>query len=332
MTDFKTSKKVYVKSKNNLAKIYSNYLVTLIDFVLFLLGYNIFNKKLDVIFNILKVTIIFSLTSILINYIISKIQKKQYLKEDLINSINLALVISLFSYDTNILVGMIGLLISLIIKNIVKNINLSSSLYGILLIVIYKCYQNQIIFPLTSLKKLNYIGSFNQLIKDSGGIFKYLLGNNYLSPLLAILGYFYLFHKKSIKYNLFNSYILTFSGIMLLFGLFKGLNVYYLFFQLATGNILFLSIYCLTDSIMTPTTGKGQIIYGMILGLISSILRFIIPEISIIVTIILGELLLSKPIERLSIGVEYNNKKFRNVIILLMILIIFTIVTLCLVK
>ena len=59
-------------------------------------------------------------------------------------------------------------------------------------------------------------------------------------PLVSILSFIYLFLKKSIKYNIVFSYILTFIFIMLPFGLLNNMNIWYLFFQITTGNILFL--------------------------------------------------------------------------------------------
>ena len=81
---------------------------------------------------------------------------------------------------------------------------------------------------------------------------------------------------------------------MLTIGLLNNMNIWYLFFQLTTGNLLFLSVFILPDYRTTPTTGEGQIIYGIILGLITSILRFIIPELSVVITLILGPILLTK--------------------------------------
>ena len=78
------------------------------------------------------------------------------------------------------------------------------------------------------------------------------------------------------------------------------MNIWYVFFQLTTGNILFLTVFLLPDYPSTPTTGEGQIIYGILLGIITSILRFIIPELSVVLTLILGPLLLTKIINKIS--------------------------------
>ena len=88
-------------------------------------------------------------------------------------------------------------------------------------------------------------------------------------------------YKKSIKYNIVASYILTITITMLSFGLLNNMNIWYWFFQLTSGNLLFLIVFLGTDYSNTPTTGEGQFLYGVILGIITSILRFIIPELSV---------------------------------------------------
>ena len=194
-------------------------------------------------------------------------------------------------------------------KNILKNTITSSSLYGILFIILVSYFTNNLDTPLTNLTDLGYVGTYDSIIKEYGTILSYSLGlKYYLSPALAIMSFLYLLHKKSIKYNIVFSYILTFIITMLSFGLLNNMNIWYLFLQITTGNILFLAVFCLSDYPTTPTTSEAQIIYGIILGIMTSMLRFIIPELSVVLPIILGSLFLTKLLDSISYKLKYNQK------------------------
>ena len=142
---------------------------------------------------------------------------------------------------------------------------------------------------------------------------------------LSMISFIYLFHKKSIKYNIYISYLLTFSFIMLIHGILNDMSLWFIFFELTSGNILFLSVYALTDYQITPTLAESQILYGIILGIISSILRFIIPELSVIIPLILGPILLTKLLDNLSPKLKYHKKTYNLLFITSIILIIITI-------
>lgn len=327
MTNFHISSKTYVKSSNSVSKIIKNYLLTLIAFLIYLLIFKLIIKDFPSVINILKTSFITIIISIIITYIYNLIKKEpkiSHLKE----TISISLIITLFSYNNNLFITVIALIISLIIKNISKKRNLSSSLYGLLFLILYNYFTNSLITPLTKLSTLNYIGSYASLVLSNGNLSSYLIGTIYLSPILSIVLFFYLFHKKSIKYELVFSYIITFSFIMLVFGILKGMNIYYVFFQLTTGNFLFLSTYGLSDSSITPTIGKGQIIYGIILGTMTAILRFIIPELSVIIALIIGPLILTKFIDKISPKLKYNDKYLTTAITFCLLFVVITITTL----
>ena len=157
-----------------------------------------------------------------------------------------------------------------------------------------------------------------------GTMFEYVLGltSYYLSPILSLFSFIYLFYKKSIKYNIVFSYVFTISFVMLVFGFFNGMNIWYLVFQLTTGNLLFLSVFCLTYYPDTPITSEGQVIYGMILGLFTSILRFIIPELSVIIPLILGPFLLTRLINKMSFKLKYNRKYYYSVLVIIIVCVV----------
>lgn len=332
MKEFEKVNKVFIKSNNTVNKIYNRYLFSLISFILLIVTYNLIWGSILLITNLLKSILISLITSIIIQYIFNIIKKEKNIikifTEDII--ITISIILGLFSINSSILVIIISSIVSIIVKNTNKSITISSSLYGILFILLSKYFLNDLNTPLYNLSRLSYIDTYSNIVKPYGSILNYLFGltTGYLSPILSIISFIYLFHKKSIKYNIIFSYILTFSFIMLFFGLFNNMNIWYLFFQLTTGNILFLSIFCLTDYPITPTTEEGQIIYGIILGLITSILRFITPELSVIISLIIGPILLTKFINKISFKLKYNHKYYYTITSISIILVIIITITL----
>lgn len=301
MKEFKITNQTFIKSGNSTKKIWSRYAISLLFYIIPIIIYFLVTSKTNLLFSLFKSLLISITICIIIQYLINIIKKEYSLKkifeED--NTIQISLILGMFLQNETIIISLLAILITLIIKNIFKNINLSAVLYGILLIQIYKLYQGDLITPLTNLKELNYTGTYEEIMNQ--GIMSYLIGSNYhfLSPIISIISFIYLFHKKSIKYNVVISYIFTIFIIMLIYGLFNNMNIWYVFFQMTTGNILFLSIYCLSDYGITPVIAKSQITYGIILGIITVILRFIIPELSVVIVLILGPLILTKLLDKI---------------------------------
>lgn len=327
MREFKKVDKTFIKSNNTTAKIFNRYLYCLIPFFILIILYNIIWGSLEEILNLAKSTSISLLTSFFVQYIFNLKNNEKDISKILLKDhiLTISLILGLFATNSPIVIIISSSILSIIMKNILKHTTYSSSLYGILLILITSLFIYNIDTPLNNLKELKYIGSYNDIIKPYGTILTYSFGlKYYISPLIAILSFIYLFYNKSIKYNIVLSYLLTFIFTMLLFGLFNNMNIWYLFFQLTTGNILFLSVFCLSDYKNTPTTGEGQTIYGLVLGLLTCILRFVIPELSVVIPLILGPILLTKVLERISFKIKYNKKFYYTTISIIIVSIILT--------
>lgn len=320
MNNLNNPSKVFIKSENNYTKIINKYNTSLIIFTIITIIINIFIGNKDLSISLIKSLLISFISISIFSYIINIIKKeynilKLYTEDSIIS---ISIIIAFFGININIYILILAILLTLIIKNTIKNINISSSLYGILLIILYKYFNSDIDIPLSLIKSLSY----KEIIEQGGGITNYLFGISYVNPILSIISFLYLFHHKSIKYNLVFSYILTFSLVMLLYGLFSGIGIWFILYELFTGSILFLSVYTLTDYRMTPTISEGNIIYGIILAIISSILRLIISELSIVLTFILGPFLLTNLIDKISPKLKYNNKLYIGLIISSIALII----------
>lgn len=328
MKEFKKVNKVFIKSNNHTNKIFNRYLYSLIPFILLIIIYNLIWGSTNIIISLLKsisISLIFNtITQYIFNIAHNKKELRKIFLEDKILSISI--IIGLFAINSNIIIIIISSILTIIIKNIFKQKTLSSSLYGILFILLSNYFLNNIETPLYNLAHLSYRDTFDNIIKPYGSIIDYIIGLNsyYLSPILSVIAFIYLFNKKSIKYNIVFSYILTIIFTMLFIGLFNNMNIWYLLFQLTTGNLLFLLIFTGVEYSDTPTTEEGQLIYGIIIGLITCILRFIIPEFSVVVALILGPILFTKIINKISYKLKYNKKYYHG---LLLIEILFVAIT-----
>lgn len=316
MRSFDKVDKVFIKSNNNTTKIFNRYLLCLIPFLLFVLIYNLIWGSSDVAINLLVntgISIVVSLAVSLVMYFVNHDDNfiARVFKD---NILTIAIVIGLCSLHSPIWIVCIAAFVSVLMRYIIKNITISASLYGILIMLIYAYITNDLNTPLNNWKNLMYVGSYDEVFKSYGNVLSYMLGfKYYLSPILAILSFIYLFVKRSIKYNIVWSYVITFISIMLLVGLFNGMGTWYLLFHICTGNILFLVVFGLSDYPNTPITFEGQILYGVILGYIASILRFIVPDIAVVLTLILGPILLNKVINNWSI--KLRSKKIFGVFV-----------------
>jgi electron transport complex protein RnfD/electron transport complex protein RnfC len=70
------------------------------------------------------------------------------------------------------------------------------------------------------------------------------------------------------------SYIVSFAVMTVLFGG-KGFNPAFLSAQLAGGGLMFGAFFMATDYVTSPITSKGKYIYGIILGILTGIFRFL---------------------------------------------------------
>lgn len=305
------------KSNNTVSKIMNRYVFAIIPFLILTIIYNIYsNNNYNIFITILMTNIICIFTQYVINLIKKDYNIKYVFTKD--NILILSLLLSIFTINLdNIFVLIISIIVT-IFKNIL-NINNKAILIGLILINIYKIYYLNLELPLYS---TNNIPVYNDIIKYSS-LKNYLLGFNpyYLSPILSIIIFIYLFHKKSIKYIIPISIILTYSFIIATVGIIKDLPLWYLLFNIITGNIVFLSVMIATDYINTPITFEGSLIYGILIGILTAILRYIVPELSISISILVISLLTSL-LDKISFKLKYKSKFYILIIILLILLVI----------
>ncbi|NLJ70583.1 MAG: RnfABCDGE type electron transport complex subunit D [Clostridiaceae bacterium] len=86
-----------------------------------------------------------------------------------------------------------------------------------------------------------------------------------------LLGGLYLLFKKIIKWHIPVSYIGTVAILSFLFG---GFDMQFMLYHLFSGGLLFGAFFMATDYATSPLTDKGKIVFGIGLGILTSIIRF----------------------------------------------------------
>ena len=113
-------------------------------------------------------------------------------------------------------------------------------------------------------------------LADSGiSISDMLIGNiggciGETSAVLIILGGLYLMYKGIINYVIPTFYICTVAILMFILG---GFNFTFVIYELLAGGLMLGAFFMLTDYTTSPMTKKGQIIYAVLAGLITTVIR-----------------------------------------------------------
>ena len=91
-----------------------------------------------------------------------------------------------------------------------------------------------------------------------------------VSTLALLIGGAYMIVKKVISPKIPLVYIGTFAVFVFLFG---GFDVNYTLNQVCAGGLVFGAVFMATDYVTSPITPNGQIVYGVILGLLTGVFR-----------------------------------------------------------
>lgn len=312
---FDQAEKCFIKSNNSTKKIFIRYPISLTFFLIYIFIYNIVTKNYQYIINITTKLLIGTALALIIGFIIDYI-KKNDIKENIKDSIlwSTSIIISIFSVNTNLLIFQLAILVSISIYKICNNIKFSAILYGIFVILLYQLYQNE--FNNIFLIESRYI------LLNKENLIKLLTAKKqlFISPIVTIIAFIYLFNKKSIKYNLVFSYLIASIVSLSTIGIVNKTGIIFILKQVIENHIVFLCIYCLSDYIKTPSTREGQLIYGFISSILSIIMMFILPKIGVIITMIILPILLNKRLENISYKLN-NNPKFYSILITSLIII-----------
>lgn len=113
---------------------------------------------------------------------------------------------------------------------------------------------------------------------ESYDLFKMFIGNisgtiGETSTVALLIGVVYLLIKGVIKLIIPMTYIITFSIFTLLFSP-CPFDIYYLACELCGGGLIFGAFFMATDYVTSPMDQKGQLIYGILLGVLTGLFRF----------------------------------------------------------
>jgi electron transport complex protein RnfD len=90
------------------------------------------------------------------------------------------------------------------------------------------------------------------------------------SAILLILGGVYLMYKGIINYVIPVAYIVT---VFILTFLFSGFDLTFAIYQLFAGGLMLGAFFMLTDYTTSPMTKKAQIIYAVVAGVLTAVIR-----------------------------------------------------------
>ena len=94
------------------------------------------------------------------------------------------------------------------------------------------------------------------------------------SALALLIGAGYLLYRRVISLRIPLTYIVTVVVFALIFGG-QGFDVNYLLGQVLGGGLILGAFYMATDYVTSPGSHKGQIIYGIFLGLLTGLFRVV---------------------------------------------------------
>ncbi len=91
------------------------------------------------------------------------------------------------------------------------------------------------------------------------------------SALALLIGGLYLLHRKVISYRIPVVYMATVGVLAFLF---SGFNLSYVPYHLFAGGLFLGAIFMATDYSSSPMTAKGQVIFAIGCGLLTTVIRF----------------------------------------------------------
>ncbi|EET62309.1 hypothetical protein BRYFOR_05342 [Marvinbryantia formatexigens DSM 14469] len=92
-----------------------------------------------------------------------------------------------------------------------------------------------------------------------------------ISTLAILIGGIYLLLKKIITWEIPVCYLVSFAIFELIFG--KGSGITFVLAQLCSGGLMLGAFFMATDYVTSPITKKGKIVYGILLGVLTGVLR-----------------------------------------------------------
>lgn len=178
--------------------------------------------------------------------------------------------------------------------------------------------------PLTHLSSLQHVGSWHNVGSSFGSLWDYFFGFipgalGETSKLLILIAMLYLIFNKVIKWRIPITYMITVFVMTWIIGQTNGMGIWFPTFQLLSGSLLFGAVFMATDPVTSPVTKSGQFLYGLGLGILTVIFRFLSPYPEGVLSSILTMNMLVFIIDK--IGVKAKLNMYRLVIPIAILLI-----------
>lgn len=350
---FEKSDRPFLKSKNTTKKMMNYFLLSLIPLILFSLlkngiipylkGYgNIFD-----LFYPLLLIFIGVFTTTLTEYLYYRFIKKEK------NSINKVLnsypyitgilLVLILPINTPISVLIIGCVIAILVGKLIyggfgNNIFNPALIGGLFVITLYSTiistsggylnkYEIDAISSATPLSYSKMVSAINydSLVKPYGSLLDFFIGNipgsiGETSSILCIIVFLFLSIKKVIKWKIPVFYVGTVFIMTSIIGFINGAGIWYPLFQILSGGLLFGAVFMATDPVTSPVTTIGQIMYGILLGILTTTFRFLTTYPEGVMTSILTLNMFVIILDRIGVAKEGSFKKSILPILILIVI------------
>ena len=159
------------------------------------------------------------------------------------------------------------------------------------------------------------IGTYDTLVKPYGSLLDFFIGTipgsmGETSALLCLIGFIYLTITKVIKWRIPVMYILTVFIMTFVIGISNNVGIWYPLFEILSGGLFFGAVFMATDPVTSPITKVGQIVYGICLGILTVVFRYLTSYPEGVLTSILTMNMFVILIDKLGINIKNSIKKF----------------------
>lgn len=165
--------------------------------------------------------------------------------------------------------------------------------------------------PLANFSALSYAGTYEEIVGKYGSLWSFFFGSipgalGETSSVLCIFAFIYLLANKVIKWRIPVYYVATVFLMSALVGFNNDIGLWYPVFCILSGSVLFGAVFMTTDPVTSPITRHGQVLGGIILGILTVGIRYLtnFPEGVLISILIFNALMIF--INKLSIRFAMN--------------------------
>ena len=184
--------------------------------------------------------------------------------------------------------------------------------------------------PLANFSALSYAGTYEEIVSPYGSLWSFFFGSipgaiGETSAVLCIFAFIYLMANKVIKWRIPVCYVVTVFLMSLVIGFNNNMGLWYPLFCILSGSVLFGAVFMVTDPVTSPITKHGQIIGGIILGILTIGIRYLTnyPE-GVLISILIFNVL-TIFINKLSI--KFNSNKLYKILSFSLVVIIALVLT-----